>query len=120
MTKDDMIETLAAVEHQRWADWQKYLHSKADPGPFELPSGDTLKVNGDLVLHRDDVEHWERQIVQPYAQLSEDEKQSDREQVMRYWPMLVEFVAGWLDEHDSVFSDNPSQELSGVWREEMR
>jgi hypothetical protein len=35
------------------------------------------------------------------------------------WPDIVDFVAEWLDAHDCVYAENPSNELSVVWREEM-
>ena len=28
MIKEELFEKLADIEHQRWADWQKYVHSK--------------------------------------------------------------------------------------------
>lgn len=79
MNKKDtkLFEQLADIEHQRWADWQKYLHSKCTP-----------IMGGDLLIHSEDVEHWERQIKTDYKNLSEKEKDSDREQVMRYWDLI--------------------------------
>ena len=69
-------ELLAALEHERWADWQKYCHN--------IIRG-TIATGGSLeeVLSR-----WDRQIVTPYMALTEEEKQSDREQVDRYWPLI--------------------------------
>lgn len=74
-----LMENLAAIEHERWADWQRYLHSKCS------------KMNlhgGALIIPAELVKQWERQIATPYADLSEKEKDSDREQVRRYWPLI--------------------------------
>jgi len=76
------MEKLAAIEHERWADWQKYLHSKCHD--MEL---------GFLTIPAELVAQWERQIATPYAELSEKEKQSDRDQVARYWPLIEALTA---------------------------
>lgn len=81
-TPDALIEKLAAIEHERWADWQKYLHSKCHD--MEL---------GFLTIPAELVAQWERQIATPYAELSEKEKQSDRDQVARYWPLIEALTA---------------------------
>lgn len=73
-----LVEDLAAVEHDRWAHWQRYMHSKGE----RLP-------NGSLVLPAELVERWETQIATSYVDLSEAEKESDREQVRRYLPLVV-------------------------------
>lgn len=71
------FEQLAAIEHERWADWQKYMHGLSGTTPA-----------GDLVLPVGLVRKWERQINTPYAELSEEEKESDRNQVRRYWGLI--------------------------------
>ena len=71
------IERLAAIEHRRWAHWQRYMHSKG----YRQPDG-SLHIPADLVAR------WERQTTTPYAELVEDEKVSDREQVRRYLPLF--------------------------------
>lgn len=110
MTKDDLIETLASIEHARWADWQKYLHSKFEP----VGVG---SEGSDFCLPRGYVENLERQIVQPYAMLSEAEKQADRDEVMRSWPVIVAFVAEWLEEGHEHRVGHPM--IAYDWREEM-
>lgn len=82
--KDELFEKLAAIEHERWAHWQKYMHSQGSREP-------TIVSTGDLVIPSVLVEQWERQIATTYADLTEKEKDSDREQVHRYWG-LVESV----------------------------
>jgi len=77
MTKEELFERLASIEHERWADWQRYVHSKC------------VKNNdGTLTIPKWAVEQWERQINTPYSGLTEEEKDKDREQVMRYWHLI--------------------------------
>ena len=75
-----LIEELAAVEHVRWAHWQKYVHDQCD----RLPDG-RLAIPAELVRR------WEKQIETLYAQLSDQEKDSDREQVERVLPILAKY-----------------------------
>ncbi|EXG81178.1 hypothetical protein [Cryptosporangium arvum] len=77
LRSERLLEELAAVEHERWAHWQRYLHSRGERA-----------ADGSLVLPAELVERWERQIATPYAELSEAEKTSDREQVLRYLPVI--------------------------------
>jgi hypothetical protein len=74
---DTLIEELAAIEHERWSHWQRYVHGKGARRP-----------DGSLVLPAELVERWERQFGMRYEDLPEDEKESDREQVRRYLPVL--------------------------------
>lgn len=76
---DELLETLASVEHERWSHWQRYMHSRC------IPQGD----DGALVIPADLVRRWEKQIATPYSELTDDEKESDREQVRRYLPLIV-------------------------------
>ncbi|NKJ71805.1 hypothetical protein GFL38_05795 [Rhizobium leguminosarum bv. viciae] len=78
---EELIENLAAIEHERWAHWQSYVHSSAE-----------RQSDGSLVIPRKLVEHWERQIETSYHKLSDEEKKTDREQVMKYLP----YIERWL------------------------
>lgn len=82
-TLDELLETLASVEHERWAHWQRYMHSKC------IPQGE----NDDLLIPADLVNQWEIQITTPYSALSNDEKESDREQVRKYLPLIVDAIS---------------------------
>ena len=80
-----LFEKLAAIEHERWADWQKYMHTKVGEKHVE----DICKCrNGDLVIPKELADQWERQMNTSYAELSEKEKESDRDQVRRYWDLI--------------------------------
>ena len=78
-----VLEELAAIEHQRWAHWQRHLHEQGSK------MGD-----GSLVLPADLIMRWERQIETIYDLLSEKEKDSDREQVIKIFPLLIEVFSG--------------------------
>jgi hypothetical protein len=78
---EGLIEKLANVEHERWSHWQRYLHSKCE-----------RNSDGSLVIPANLVEQWESQMSTPYSVLSESEKESDREQVRRYLPIIAEVL----------------------------
>ena len=80
MIRAALIEELAAVEHTRWAHWQRYLHNQCE----RLP-------DGRLVIPSDLARRWEEQIKTPYDRLSDREKESDREQVERVLPILARY-----------------------------
>jgi len=76
-----IIEQLADIEHQRWAKWQQYVFDECTPnedGSMTIPS---MLVAG-----------WGRQIATKYLKLTEEEKQSDRNQVMKYWPIIKKLI----------------------------
>jgi hypothetical protein len=91
MSFESLVEELAALEHQRWAHWQKYVHDKGQRQP-----------DGSIVLPADLVARWERQINTQYADLTAEEKDSDREQVKKYRPLLE----GWLNLARKESDDN--------------
>ena len=64
-----IFERLAALEHEQWAAWTSYMLANLD------------------AAH---IEGWERQIQTPYADLSEKEKDSDREWVEKILHILME------------------------------
>jgi hypothetical protein len=73
------MENLASIEHERWAHWQRYMHSKGERRP-----------DGSMVIPADLVAQWSRQIETPYEALTPDECESDREQVRRYLPAVID------------------------------
>lgn len=95
----EFVEHGASLEHERWANWQNYLHSK-------------LTFNGkDWVLPNELYERWQRQIHTPYADLSEAEKESDRKEARTYLPLVHQqlqkaredgYNAGLADDDDDI------------------
>jgi len=73
-----LLEDLAAVEHERWSHWQRYLHDQCSHAE-----------DGSLIIPRELAERWTRQATTDYIDLSETEKSSDREQVREYLRVLA-------------------------------
>lgn len=76
-----MVEQLAAIEHERWAHWQRYVHDQCE-----------RQDDGSLVIPAELVARWQTQIETPYAELTDEEQESDREQVRRYLPVVLDAI----------------------------
>ena len=76
-SKKELFEKLADIEHQRWSGWQAYLHGKC-----------IKNDDGSLTIPAEYVFHLERLIKTPYEQLTEKEKESDRDEVKKYWDLI--------------------------------
>jgi hypothetical protein len=81
-----LVEELAALEHERWSHWQRYVHSKC-----------VRQADGSLLLPADLVARWEKQIDTKYADLDDRERESDREQVRKYLPLIASALTKRVD-----------------------
>ena len=81
MTEQELIEQLADKEHASWARWMQYLFSKC-----------IRQYDGSFVIRRELAERWQRQVEMPYAELTEQEKQSDRDEVAHILPIIDEHM----------------------------
>jgi len=77
MIRNNLHEKLAEIEHDRWSSWQNYVHSVCKKNE-----------DGTLTIPKWAVDGWTRQINTSYNNLTESEKESDREQVDRYWNLI--------------------------------
>lgn len=89
---DDLKEKLAAIEHERWSDWQKWCHKVLGEN---MPS-DVFQDYVWPILVR-----WEKQADTPYEKLSDSEKASDMEQVDRYWPLIEAYISERVKETEA-------------------
>ena len=78
LNSPELLEELASVEHDRWSHWQRYVHAQCQE-----------TSEGGLLIPPALVERWTGQLNTPYSALSEEEKESDREQVRRYLPVIT-------------------------------
>jgi hypothetical protein len=74
---DELREKLAALAHVQWSGWMAYLFS------LSRSNGDgTITIPAALVAR------WQGQIATPYAELTEREKNSDREEADRVLTLI--------------------------------
>ena len=64
-----LFEKLAALEHEQWAHWTEYMLDN---------------------LTDENIARWRRLIATPYSELTEKEKESDRESVARVSKIIGE------------------------------
>ena len=79
-----LIEGFAAMEHARWARWQEHLHFQCFTSP---------EFTGALIIPADLVVRWRHQISTPYSQLSEKDKEKDRNEVRPYFEHMQTLLA---------------------------
>jgi len=81
MRKLELIEQLADKEHERWSHWMRYL--------FQICPKHT---DGSTCIPPLLVDRWMRQAHTAYANLSEQEKQSDRDEVAKILPIIKAYA----------------------------
>lgn len=72
-----MFEALAAEQHKIWAHWMEYQFSCG-----------TFEADGSWTMPAHKVERWQRQLNTPYEELTEKEKESDRDQALKILAVL--------------------------------
>lgn len=74
MTTKEIKERFAALEHQRWSNWMKYLFTKGK-----------VTKEGHFQIDKIFYEWWEKESKTPYSNLQESQKISDRKEVGKYF-----------------------------------
>jgi len=94
MTEQELIEKLSAAEHASWARWMKYLFSLC-----------ILQNDGTLTIPVDRVAWWQKEIDTPYAELTEELKQFDRDEVAHILPIIHDYAPIGLGSLIPLFQD---------------
>lgn len=81
LQESQFVEEIAAVEHARWSHWQRYMHEQC-----------ILQEDGSLRIPSELVTRWTQQLDTPYAELSEEEKESDRELAVGYIDVFKRYM----------------------------
>ena len=72
------IEDLAAIQHEIWTHWMKYL--------FEVSESNS---DGSVNIPMDKVKRWKQQMLKEYKDLSPREKESDLEQARKVMNLIL-------------------------------
>ena len=86
------IEELADKQHEIWSHWMKYLFSKCKPQVIKSFNNKTKQYEeiktGNLIIPNELVNRWFSQMHTPYSELTQKEKESDREQVRKFIDLM--------------------------------
>lgn len=101
MTREEFLEAMADAAHACWADWMKYHRSRGGyrDGCRDFHTPEAWQAR------------WDRQMELPYAELREDEKQSDRDVIAKYYlPIIEAFMTSQerLRQEAAIYSMRPS------------
>lgn len=80
MDLQTLIEQLAEKEHGSWSHWMQYLFTQC-----------TVNADESVTIPARLVRRWTRQARTNYADLTEQEKQSDRNRVQLILPIIEEY-----------------------------
>jgi len=80
------IEALATYAHDAWAGWMRHMF-KAE-NLFCVQNQDPKPLYFELRIDVNDCKRWTRQMRTPYADLPEDEKESDRKEARKILGIL--------------------------------
>lgn len=70
-------EQVADLCHSQWSSWMLYLFEKG-----------TFQEDGTWIMPAEFVRRWQLQAITPYAELSEQEKDSDRTEADKFLSIL--------------------------------
>lgn len=71
-------ESLSAIQHDIWAHWMRYVFKICE-----------TSEDGSVTIPTELVERWKRQVDTNYENLTEKEKDSDREQADKVLTLLI-------------------------------
>lgn len=86
---DEIVERVADEVHQVWCMWMEYMfkqgtHKQTTHAVFGKYSPEKV-----WVMPEDKLERWTRQMKTDYQDLSEEEKESDREIAQKYLDIVL-------------------------------
>lgn len=103
MTENKLIERLAEAMHSIWASWMMWMFEQ---GGYICE--DQNKVRW-WTMRPDDYERWYRQADTPYAELSEEEKESDRKVAHEHLDWLIRHIRESRDSWKNCVCKGDSQ-----------
>lgn len=101
--EEKLMETLADLEHRRWANWQKYLHSLC-----------IKNEDGSLTIPKERVDHWNWEIETEYKNLPEKLKEYDRAEVRQQCKILFSIIENLENKVLTLTKNQCSKNLLGL------
>ena len=89
---NEFFDKLANKQHEIWSHWMKYQFTQCEPDD-----------EGNLIIPKELVERWKRQMLTNYANLTHAERESDRGIVRKY---LVDLVVDFMLIRDQSLGQN--------------
>ena len=89
---EEIIDNFANAQHEIWSHWMKYLFTQG----WEQPDG-TFKIKSIQV------EKWKKQMTTSFVELSEEEKESDRNVIKEF---LQDSILKLVEQAVSASLDN--------------
>lgn len=77
-----LLEPLADAEHDSWSRWMRWVYRVS-----------RTNQDGSVTIPAEFARRWVRQMDTSYADLSEQEKESDRDEVRRILPVIDRWAA---------------------------
>jgi hypothetical protein len=112
-TLEEFIEEGADVAHQIWSHWQTHLHGLCIDTTIIPPETANIQYQAKCFPAKF-YDRWEKQIKTPYSELSEKEKESDREQSRKYKNLLIKAI---ITEYKSTIK--MMEEVMESWAKEL-
>jgi hypothetical protein len=82
---ENLREQLAALAHEQWSGWMRYLFGRT------WAERNNAGEIGAVIIAKSDAERWMRQMETPYAELPEEEKESDRVEADKVLALIGNF-----------------------------
>ena len=97
--KTDLVETIADFIHDQWSHCMKYMFSQGGH------TGEPRDRFYEWCVRNPTIKRWERQMNTPYSELSEKEKDSDREWAIKLLKLIQKDLNNIRDEKISELLD---------------
>jgi hypothetical protein len=110
-TLEEFIEEGADVAHQIWSHWQTHLHGLCIDTTIIPPETANIQYQAKCFPAKF-YDRWEKQIKTPYSELSEKEKESDREQSRKYKNLLIKAIT---TEYKSLREELEEMKIQERW-----
>lgn len=92
LTEKELREKLADLCHSQWSGWMAYLFSKSNKSS-----------DGTCIIPKEYMDRWTRQTDTAYEHLSENEKNSDREEADKFIALIEK--AGPMQAREKILRD---------------